>query len=223
VPPCGYGTTQGDVPPPAFRGPWSPLRRGRLRVGVVPLKATGRRCEWAESSEAMRRYHDEEWGVPSHDDLHLFEMLVLEGAQAGLSWSTILNKRENYRKAFDGFDPGRISRYDEDKLDELLADPGIVRNRLKVKGAVTNARAFLATGDACGSFASYLWEWVDGIRIVNRPRSTAELPARTDLSDRMSKDLKRRGFTFVGSTIVYSFLQSVGVVDDHLVTCPAKR
>jgi DNA-3-methyladenine glycosylase I len=190
---------------------------------VVPLKATGGRCEWAESSELMRRYHDEEWGVPSHDDRHLFEMLILEGAQAGLSWSTILNKRDSYRRAFDGFDPGRISRYDDDKLAELLGDPGIVRNRLKVRGAVTNAQAFLATRDAFGSFAAYVWEWVDGTCIVNRPRSMAELPARTDLSDRVAKDLKRRGFTFVGSTIVYSFLQSVGVVDDHLVTCPAKR
>jgi DNA-3-methyladenine glycosylase I len=190
---------------------------------VVPLTTTHRRCDWADGSEAMGRYHDEEWGVPSRDDLYLFEMLILEGAQAGLSWSTILNKRENYRRAFDGFDPVRISGYDEDRLAELMANPGIVRNRLKVRGAVTNAQAFLATRDAFGSFAAYVWEWVDGTRIVNRPRSMAELPARTDLSDRVAKDLKRRGFTFVGSTIVYSFLQSVGVVDDHLVTCPAKR
>jgi DNA-3-methyladenine glycosylase I len=187
------------------------------------LTPISQRCDWADSSEGMRRYHDEEWGVPSHDDSHLFEMLILEGAQAGLSWSTILNKRENYRRSFDGFDPERISRYDEDKLAELLGDPGIVRNRLKVKGAVTNAQAFLTTSDEHGSFTTYLWEWVDGTRIVNQPRSTAELPARTELSDRIAKDLKRRGFTFVGSTIVYSFLQAVGVVDDHLVTCPSKR
>jgi DNA-3-methyladenine glycosylase I len=180
------------------------------------------RCDWAESSEAMRRYHDEEWGVVSRDDSHLFEMLLLEGAQAGLSWSTILNKRENYRSAFDGFDAQRVSRYDDDKVAELLADPGIVRNRLKVRGTVTNARAFLAVGEDRGSFAAYLWEWVDGTPIVNHPRSTADLPARTELSDRLAKDLKRRGFTFVGSTIVYSFLQAVGVVDDHLVTCPNK-
>jgi DNA-3-methyladenine glycosylase I len=170
----------------------------------------------------MRRYHDEEWGVVSRDDSHLFEMLLLEGAQAGLSWSTILNKRENYRSAFDGFDAQRVSRYDDDKVAELLADPGIVRNRLKVRGTVTNARAFLAVGEDRGSFAAYLWEWVDGTPIVNHPRSTADLPARTELSDRLAKDLKRRGFTFVGSTIVYSFLQAVGVVDDHLVTCPNK-
>jgi DNA-3-methyladenine glycosylase I len=184
--------------------------------------ADSRRCDWAESSDAMRRYHDEEWGVASHDDRHLFEMLILEGAQAGLSWSTILNKRANYRQAFDGFDPARIAGYDDDRLAALLLDPGIVRNRLKVRGAVTNAQAFLETVDAHGSFASYLWEWVDDAPIVNRPRTTADLPARTELSDRMAKDLKRRGFTFVGSTIIYSFLQAVGVVDDHLVTCPSK-
>jgi DNA-3-methyladenine glycosylase I len=171
----------------------------------------------------MRRYHDDEWGVPSHDDTHLFEMLILEGAQAGLSWSTILNKRENYRRAFDGFDPVRVAGYDDDKVAELLGDAGIVRNRLKVRGAVTNARAFLKTSDESGSFAAYLWGWVDGTRIVNRPRSMRDLPARTELSDRVAGDLKKRGFTFVGSTIVYSFLQSVGVVDDHLVTCPSKR
>jgi DNA-3-methyladenine glycosylase I len=170
----------------------------------------------------MRRYHDEEWGVPSHDDFHLFEMLVLEGAQAGLSWSTILNKRENYRRALDGFDPERIARYRDKKLASLLQDPGIVRNRLKVRGTVTNAVAFLATAREHGSFATYLWSWVDDTPIVNRPRSIADLPARTELSDRLGKDLKARGFTFVGSTIVYSYLQSVGVVDDHLVNCPAK-
>jgi len=184
---------------------------------------TAHRCDWAESSEAMRRYHDEEWGVASRDDSHLFEMLILEGAQAGLSWSTILNKRENYRRAFDGFDPRLIARYDDDKLATLLEDPGIVRNRLKVRGSVKNAQAFLAVADDVGSFDRYLWDWVDGAPVVNRPRTTAELAARTELSDRMAKDLKRRGFTFVGSTIVYSFLQAVGVVDDHLVSCPSKR
>jgi DNA-3-methyladenine glycosylase I len=171
----------------------------------------------------MRRYHDEEWGVPSHDDGHLFEMLILEGAQAGLSWSTILNKRGNYRAAFDGFDAARIARYGDDKVKELLGDPGIVRNRLKVKGTVTNARAFLALAKEFGSFDAYLWGWVDGAPVVNRPRTTADLPARTELSDRVAKDLTKRGFTFVGSTIVYSYLQAVGVVDDHLVTCPSKR
>ncbi len=170
----------------------------------------------------MRAYHDHEWGVPSRDDRHLFEMLILEGAQAGLSWSTILNKRENYRRALDGFDPAKIVRYGEKKIASLLEDPGIVRNRLKVRGTVTNARAFLETGDEYGSFADYLWGWVDGSPRVNRPRTMAAVPARTELSDRLGKDLKRRGFTFVGSTIVYSFLQSTGVVDDHLVRCPFK-
>ena len=181
------------------------------------------RCAWAEGSDAMRRYHDEEWGVPSHDDGHLFEMLILEGAQAGLSWSTILNKREHYREAFDGFDPALIVDYDEEKIAALLDDPGIVRNRLKVRGTVTNARAFLETREEYGSFAAYLWSWVEDTPLVNRPRSMADVPARTELSDRLGKDLKRRGFTFVGSTITYSFLQAVGVVDDHLVTCPMKR
>jgi DNA-3-methyladenine glycosylase I len=171
----------------------------------------------------MRAYHDDEWGVPSHGERHLFEMLLLEGAQAGLSWSTILAKRDNYRLAFDGFDAERIARYGEDKLAVLLENPGIVRNRLKVRAAVTNARAFLATRDEYGSFADYLWAWVDDTPIVNRPRSMGDVPARTDLSNRIGKDLKRRGFTFVGSTIVYAYLQAVGVVDDHLVTCPAKR
>jgi len=170
----------------------------------------------------MRRYHDEEWGVPSHDDHHLFEMLILEGAQAGLSWSTILNKRENYRRALDGFDPTTVAGYDEAKILSLLEDPGIVRNRLKVRGTVTNARAFLAVAAEHGSFADFLWSWVGGTTVVNRPRSAADVPARTELSDRLGKDLKRRGFTFVGSTIVYSYLQAVGAVDDHLVRCPFK-
>lgn len=171
----------------------------------------------------MRDYHDHEWGVPSHDDTHLFEMLLLEGAQAGLSWSTILNRRDNYRRALDHFDPERIARYDDAKLAALLADPGIVRNRLKVRATVTNARAFLATRAEHGTFDRYLWAWVDDTPIVNEPRSAADLPAHTDLSDRLSKDLKRRGFTFVGTTIVYSYLQAVGAVNDHVVGCPAQR
>jgi DNA-3-methyladenine glycosylase I len=188
-----------------------------------PTSTAGVRCSWAESSDAMRDYHDREWGVPSHDDSHQFEMLILEGAQAGLSWSTILAKRENYRAAFDGFDPVRIVAYDDDKLTSLLADPGIVRNRLKVRGTVRNARAFLDVQEEFGSFDAYLWPWVDGTPLVHHPRTTADLDARTELSDALSKDLKRRGFTFVGSTIVYSLLQSVGLVDDHLTGCPAKR
>ena len=168
----------------------------------------------------MRAYHDDEWGKPSHDDTHLFEMLMLEGAQAGLSWSTILHKRANYRRAFDNFDPERIARYDETKLTTLLADAGIVRNRLKVRSSVSNAQSFLAVRAERGSFDQYLWAWVDGSPIVNRPRTPADLPTRTDLSDRLGKDLKKRGFNFVGSTIIYSYMQAVGMINDHLVTCP---
>jgi DNA-3-methyladenine glycosylase I len=185
--------------------------------------SVNQRCPWAEGSDAYRAYHDDEWGVPSHDDQHLFEMLLLEGAQAGLSWSTILNKRENYRRALDGFDAARIARYTDKKLASLLEDPGIVRNRLKVQATVKNARAFLAVRDELGSFDSYLWSWVDGTPVVNHPRAMGDVPASTPLSDALSKDLKKRGFTFVGSTIVYAYLQAVGVVDDHLVTCPWKQ
>ncbi len=171
----------------------------------------------------MLSYHDREWGVPSHDDRFLFEMLVLEGAQAGLSWATILNRRDGYRRAFANFDPGKVSKFTDSKLEKLLADPGIIRNRLKVYGARTNAKAFIKVQAEFGSFATYLWAWVDGTPVVNRPRTLAEIPATTDLSDRISKDLKRRNFTFVGSTIVYATLQSVGIVDDHVTSCPFKR
>jgi DNA-3-methyladenine glycosylase I len=180
------------------------------------------RCDWAEGSDAMRAYHDTEWGIPSYDDVHLFEMLTLEGAQAGLSWSTVLNKRARYREVFAGFDPEAVARFDEATILTLLEDPGIIRNRLKVRGTVSNARAFLAVAEEFGSFATYLWSTVDDAPVVHHPRTTADLPAHTELSDRVGRDLKRRGFTFVGSTIVYSYLQSVGVVDDHLVTCFAK-
>ncbi len=190
---------------------------------MTPGPASGTRCGWAESSPEMRRYHDEEWGVPSHDDRHLFELLLLEGAQAGLSWSTVLARREGYRRAFDGFDPRSVAAFDADRLTALLADPGIVRNRLKVASTVTNARAFLAVQEEQDSFADYLWEWVGGVQVVNYPTDLTELPPHTELSDRLSKDLKRRGFTFVGSTIVYAFLQAAGVIDDHVVGCPAKR
>ena len=171
----------------------------------------------------MRAYHDAKWGVPSRDDRHLFEMLLLEGAQAGLSWSTILNKRANYRAAFAEFDPVVVAAFDEARIAALLEDRGIVRNRLKVRGAVKNATAFLAVQDEFGTFANYLWRWVDGTPVVNHPTTTAELPGRTHLSDAVGKDLKKRGFTFVGSTIVYSYLQSCGLIDDHVVGCPAKR
>jgi DNA-3-methyladenine glycosylase I len=184
--------------------------------------AANARCAWANGSDAMAEYHDLEWGKPSHDDRYLFELLILEGAQAGLSWSTVLAKRENYRAALDGFDPIMISRYTEAKLAQLLENTGIVRNRLKVRGLVTNANAFMAVQKDHGSFASYLWNWVDGKPLKNRPTRTSPLPAQTELSDRISKDLKKRGFTFVGGTICYAYLEAVGVVDDHVVGCPAK-
>ena len=186
-------------------------------------RPTGGRCSWAETSDAMRAYHDEEWGVPSRDEAHLFEMLILEGAQAGLSWSTILAKRENYRRAFAGFDADRVATFDDATVEALLQDPGIVRNRLKVRATVANARGVLAVRHEFGSFAAYVWGWVDGSPIVHRPTTLGDLAGRDELSDRISKDLKRRGFSFVGSTIVYSFLQAVGVVDDHIVGCPFKR
>ena len=178
------------------------------------------RCEWAAGSdELMRAYHDEEWGVPSHDEQHLFELLTLEGAQAGLSWSTILRKREGYRSAFVGFDPTVVARFGHEDVERLLADPGIVRNRLKIESTVNNAQRVLAVQDELGSLDAYLWAFVDGEPIVNRPRTLAELPAETDLSKAISKDLKRRGFRFIGPTVVHAFTQSVGMVDDHMVDC----
>ena len=176
------------------------------------------RCSWAKG-DAYIAYHDREWGVPSHDDRHLFEMLILEGAQAGLSWSTILNKRENYRRAFDGFDARKIARYDARKVRTLLADPGIVRNRLKIQSAIGNAKAFLAVQKEFGSFDRYLWRFVGGRPIQNRRKTLKEVPARTPESDAMSKDLLKRGFKFVGSTICYAFMQAVGMVNDHTVDC----
>lgn len=176
------------------------------------------RCPWA-TGELFWEYHDEEWGVPSHDDRHLFEMLILEGAQAGLSWSTILKKRENYREAFDQFDPAKVARYDERRRQKLLANPGIVRNRLKVAAAVQNAKAFLKVQDEFGRFDAYVWRFVGGKPIVNSWREMKQIPAKTPESDAMSKDLLGRGFKFVGSTICYAFMQAVGMIDDHLVTC----
>jgi DNA-3-methyladenine glycosylase I len=176
------------------------------------------RCAWA-SGELSIRYHDEEWGVPVHDDRALFEFLILEGAQAGLSWNTILNKRENYRKAFDGFDAKLVSRYDQRKVEKLLADPGIVRNKLKVASTVENAKAFLRVQEEFGSFDRYIWQFVEGKPRVNKWRSLRQLPARTPESDAMSKDLKKRGFKFVGSTILYAFMQATGMVNDHVITC----
>ena len=176
------------------------------------------RCEWAKT-ELSIAYHDEEWGVPQHDDRRLFEFLILEGAQAGLSWETILRKREAYREAFDGFDPERVARFNARRVEKLLANPGIVRNRLKVAGAVRNAKAFLAVQEEAGSFDAYVWRFVGGRPKVNRWRGLKGVPATTPESDAMSKDLARRGFTFVGSTICYAFMQAVGMVNDHRVDC----
>jgi len=176
------------------------------------------RCAWAKG-ELYEAYHDHEWGVPSHDDRHLFEMLILEGAQAGLSWSTILNKRKNYRRAFDRFDPRKVARYDARKVRQLLADPGIVRNRLKIAASIQNAKAFLAVQKEFGSFDKYIWQFVGGRPIRNRRKSLKEIPPRTAESDAMSKDLLKRGFKFVGSTICYAFMQAVGMVNDHTTDC----
>jgi DNA-3-methyladenine glycosylase I len=177
-----------------------------------------KRCGWP-TTELDIAYHDREWGVPVHDDLVLFEFLILEGAQAGLSWSTILKKREGYREAFDGFDAKRIARYDEKKVAELMGNAGIVRNRLKIAATIRNAEAFLKVQKEFGSFDAYIWQFVGGKPIVNRRKTRSELPARTAESDAMSKDLLKRGFTFVGSTICYAFMQAVGMVNDHMVDC----
>jgi len=176
------------------------------------------RCGWATGDLSIR-YHDEEWGVPVHDDRTLFEFLILEGAQAGLSWTTILNKRDNYRQAFDGFDPKRVARYDRRKIERLLRDPGIVRNKLKIASAVANAKAFLEVQREFDSFDRYLWRFVDGKPRQPSLKSFQQVPARTADSDAISKDLKRRGFNFVGSTICYAFMQAVGMVNDHMVDC----
>jgi len=184
---------------------------------------TNGRCPWAGTDPLYVQYHDDEWGRPVHDDRRLFEMLILEGAQAGLSWITILRKRAAYRRAFDRFDPRRVAKYDAKKLRALLTDEGIVRNRLKIHGAVQNARAFLDVQKEFGSFDAYLWSFMDGAPKINRPRTMKDVPPRTAESDALSKDLKKRGFTFVGSTICYAFMQAVGVVNDHLATCPSRR
>jgi DNA-3-methyladenine glycosylase I len=177
------------------------------------------RCDWPGDSKLMIEYHDTEWGVPLHDDHKLFEFLMLDNAQAGLSWQTILNKRENYRRAFDNFDPSKIARYSEQKIASLLDNPGIIRNRLKVRAAVTNAQAFLETQGEFGSFDSYIWQFVDGSPIRNRWKKLGDIPATSPESDAMSGELKKRGFKFVGSTICYAFMQSAGMVNDHLTHC----
>ena len=176
-------------------------------------------CDWPGDNKLMIEYHDTEWGTPLHDDRKLFEFLLLDNAQAGLSWQTILNKRENYRKAFDNFDPAKIARYTERKIASLLNNPGIVRNRLKVRSAVTNAQVFLDVQAEFGSFDSYIWQFVDGATIRNKWKKLGDIPATSPESDAMSKALKKRGFKFVGSTICYAFMQSAGMVNDHLTHC----
>ena len=177
-----------------------------------------KRCTWAKN-ELSIAYHDTEWGVPLHDDRTLFEFLILEGAQAGLSWDTILRKRENYRTAFDNFDAEKVARYDDKKIAELLENEGIIRNRLKIASAIGNAQAFLRVQDEIGSFDKYIWNFVNGKPLKNSVKDTSEVPAKTAVSDVISKDLKKRGFNFVGSTIMYAFMQATGMVNDHLVTC----
>ena len=181
------------------------------------------RCAWCLGSPEYIAYHDREWGRPVHDDRTFFELLTLEGAQAGLSWSTILAKRANYRRAFAGFDPARVARFTPARVEKLMRDAGIVRNRLKIEGTVKNAKAFLAIQREFGSFESYVWKFVGGQPRRNRPRSMKEVPATSPESDALSKDLKKRGFAFVGSTIMYAFMQATGLVDDHIVGCPAKE
>ena len=178
-----------------------------------------KRCEWANRSELEQSYHDNEWGVETHDDRSLFEFLILEGAQAGLSWSTILKKREGYRKAFDNFDAEKIARYSEDRVSLLLANPEIIRNRLKINAAITNAGAFLQVQKEFGSFDRYIWQFVDGKPIQNSWRKMTDIPSSTPESAAMSKDLQKRGFKFIGPTICYAFMQAVGMVNDHVVGC----
>ena len=182
-----------------------------------------KRCPWARpTNELYVRYHDEEWGVPSRDDRHLFEMLILEGAQAGLSWETILNKRANYRRAFHRFDARRVARWSRADIAQRMGDAGIVRNRLKIESAVSNARAFLAVREEFGTFSAYAWRFVDGTPAQNAFRTMREIPPRSPVSDALGKDLKQRGFRFVGSTIMYAWMQACGLVNDHLVGCPRR-
>lgn len=181
-----------------------------------------KRCEWAKH-EVDIKYHDNEWGVPSHDDAYLFEMLILEGFQAGLSWNTILNKRENFRKAFDNFDYKKIAKYDEKKLESLMNDAGIIRNRLKIHGAKVSALAYMNVQKEFGSFDKYIWGFTNGKQIVNHYKNITDAPAQTELSQKISKDLLKRGFKFVGPTIIYSFLQATGIIDDHMDYCFCKK
>ncbi len=194
-------------------------RPGSTRPGDVTRALPPTRCPWAESNELMRRYHDTEWGRPVHDDRVHFEFLVLESAQAGLNWLSILKKREGYRKAYRGFDPARVARFTDRDVERLTRDPGIIRNRLKIGSSINNARRFLEVQREFGSFDAYLWKWVKGKPLAGAWKKISQVPVTTPLSDEISKDLKARGFTFVGSTIVYSHLQAVGVVNDHILGC----
>ena len=178
-----------------------------------------KRCEWCESSEIYMKYHDAEWGVPVYDDQKHFEFLVLESAQAGLSWITILKKRENYRKAYDNFDPKKVARYTDAKKAKLMADPGIVRNRLKIESSINNAKLFLDIQKEFGSFSDYIWSFTKGKPVTGKWKELSEIPARTELSDTISADLKKRGFKFLGSVIMYSHLQATGIVNDHITSC----
>jgi len=180
---------------------------------------TKQRCAWCAKNTLYCKYHDDEWGVPVHDDQQLFEMLILGGAQAGLSWETVLRKRKNYQQAFDNFDPRKVAKYNEQKQLELLSNIGIIRNRLKIASAIKNAQVFLDIQSEFGSFDKYVWGYVDGKPIKNKFKSMLDLPAKTELSDRISKDLKKRGMNFIGSTIIYAFMQTVGMVNDHEVSC----
>lgn len=181
---------------------------------------TEKRCDWCRGNPLYEKYHDEEWGVPCYDDRTLFEFLLLEGAQAGLSWITVLKKREGYRKAFDQFDPEKIARYSDKKIEKLLANPDIIRNRLKVQSAIKNAQAYLRIVESRSSFSDYLWQFVDGEPVQNRFKTLKDVPASTPVSDVMSKTLKKDGFSFVGTTICYAHMQATGMVNDHLISCP---
>ena len=190
-----------------------------MAAAATIVAETRRRCAWANGSELEQAYHDEEWGVPLHDERRLFEFVTLEGAQAGLSWVTILKKRENYRRLFSDFDVEKIARYNKRKIESLMNNPGIIRNRLKIESTVSNARAFLEIQQEFGSFDAYIWRFTDGKPVVNRWHSLEQAPARTEISDSMSRDLKKRGFKFTGSTICYAFMQAIGMVNDHTTDC----
>ena len=178
-----------------------------------------KRCKWADYNELMKEYHDKEWGTPQHNDKMLYELLILEGMQAGLSWNTVLQKRDNFKKAFDNFDYNKIIRYEEEKIEELMQNEGIIRNRLKILSVISNAKSFIKIQEVFGSFNKYIWDFVDNKSVHNSWKKLEDLPSNTELSNRISKDMKKRGFKFIGTTIIYSFLQAIGVVNDHVTNC----